>query len=1566
MTAGSVPALNVVNGNATGGAGATIGSTSLGVSGGLVTLNNTNTIPTAALSGGTTNLAGPSVTAANVSGNAVVNVNKGSLAALNASGNATTTVASLATVSSASISSGVANLSNSNAMSNLSVSGGSLNLTTNNVGVLSVSGGTLNLPAGVMTVGTADFSFAGAANVTPRQLLVTNQLKFNGGNTATISNGNTITYTASGSNLATSAAGTLSFTGGVLTLTPLLGTVNGTAVNVFVAGAATGLNYTGPGPSPDTGTTWNRPAVNATTNNLVNSLGGTTTVSYTAANNAGTFNTAGASSTLLSAYSYGGSQTFTFGGLTPGMAYNLYAINNSNAPGRATTFITGGSSQTVTTLANWATATFANSPALYCEFGGLTASASGQITVTTSGPGEVDVNGFQLIPDFTTGNANFANTNIMVPAGSTLDFGGCGPANAVGALSLAGNVTAQNVVSGGSVQVGGDVVASANAIFSLAAGTGSFPTLVLSGTGGVQNVKAANGTTLSLPPVAISAATVNVGNTTGYNGSVVLGGATALTASSATITVNAGTLKVGGALVGAAGAAVQVNSGATLVGGPAGAIQVPVTLASGSALLPDATAASTALIGNSLTVSGGGALQWIYSGSGAEGTLALGSAALNLPGPLAGNPVFRPQWVIAPALPVYVMTWNAVPANQPAWGFDGSLVATGNVAVWNDANGSWDTGANWNYPSYTSATLAYQPNGLQLTSLGVTNMAGTAAPAAGANVLIEPPSTSSVSVTGPAAAVVLGALIIQGSGSAPASLTLQNGGAISPASVAVNAGGALAANAAALTIPNGVLSISGGSASLASPATLVGAATVSGGSLSLGGGSLGTATIALATGGVLSLGGGTLGSLVAGGGAISVNGATVLSAQISGTATVNAAGGALTVLNASGGSTTVTAPASVGSATVSGGVVTLNNTNSMIGLIVSGGSVAMNNTGMVATAALSGGTTTVAGATLTTATISGGAIVSVTAGSVPALNVIGSDPTHGVTVGAGASAGSTALSVSGGLVTLNNTNTIPAATFSGGTTTLAGPTVSTVSVSGSATVNIGAANTVSGPTSINGGSAVHVADPSGSGLQQEHAVSVNGNNGLAFNGPSAVLGGLSGAGSFNLPSSALTVGANNANTSYGGTLGGGGGLTKVGSGTLILTSSSTYSGPTLISAGTLKLTSGVSGFGGNGTGWTVTNGDNAPTATAIAANVLTLTDNGPPIFETRSAFYNTKVPTGAFTASFVYTAAGLMQADGVTFTLQNSPAGPAALGPNAAGSNLGYFGITPSAAIQLNIFSGDPGGVGSAFTTGGTLSAYTNTSPVNLAGGDPIQVTLSYDGSNLAENLVDETTGQKYSTTYAGVNLAAATGGTSAYVGFTGATGGLFAIQTISNFVFNVGVGNGNSSGLPAATALAISASAVFDLGGANQTIASLSNGNGNGGGSVIDSAATLPSVLTLSPTGGSTTFSGSILGGGTLGAIELVLNGSGTQVLAGTNTYTGGTVVTSGELILEASSSILDGSSLTVGAGAAAFDGPVAEGASAVVPEPGTLALLAAAGAALLAFNHRQRWSAVPSVARP
>ena len=57
--------------------------------------------------------------------------------------------------------------------------------------------------------------------------------------------------------------------------------------------------------------------------------------------------------------------------------------------------------------------------------------------------------------------------------------------------------------------------------------------------------------------------------------------------------------------------------------------------------------------------------------------------------------------------------------------------------------------------------------------------------------------------------------------------------------------------------------------------------------------------------------------------------------------------------------------------------------------------------------------------------------------------------------------------------------------------------------------------------------------------------------------------------------------------------------------------------------------------------------------------------------------------------------------------------------------------------------------------------------------------------------------------------------------------------------------------------------------------MASLADYTTGSGGTILNSAATLSVLLTVSPTGGTTTFSGSIKGGsGTLGTISLVKTG--------------------------------------------------------------------------------------------
>ena len=119
--------------------------------------------------------------------------------------------------------------------------------------------------------------------------------------------------------------------------------------------------------------------------------------------------------------------------------------------------------------------------------------------------------------------------------------------------------------------------------------------------------------------------------------------------------------------------------------------------------------------------------------------------------------------------------------------------------------------------------------------------------------------------------------------------------------------------------------------------------------------------------------------------------------------------------------------------------------------------------------------------------------------------------------------------------------------------------------------------------------------------------------------------------------------------------------------------------------------------------------------------------------------------------------------------------------------------------------------------------------------------------------------------------------------------------------IVNTALISGSTNILPATTALTIAGGGTLDVCGNAQQVASLSDSGAGRGGSIVNSSAS-PVVLTISPSGGSTTFSGSIQGGGGLGAISLVVNGNGMQVLAGSNNYTGPTGVNQGGFIVNGS----------------------------------------------------------------
>lgn len=84
------------------------------------------------------------------------------------------------------------------------------------------------------------------------------------------------------------------------------------------------------------------------------------------------------------------------------------------------------------------------------------------------------------------------------------------------------------------------------------------------------------------------------------------------------------------------------------------------------------------------------------------------------------------------------------------------------------------------------------------------------------------------------------------------------------------------------------------------------------------------------------------------------------------------------------------------------------------------------------------------------------------------------------------------------------------------------------------------------------------------------------------------LGALLGTGGVTLGAARLTVGSANLNTLFSGVIAGSGGLTKVGTGRLVLTGASTYTGGTTISGGVLQL--GDGGTSGSIAGPVVNNG----------------------------------------------------------------------------------------------------------------------------------------------------------------------------------------------------------------------------------------------------------------------------------------------------------------------------------------------------------------------------------------
>jgi hypothetical protein len=202
----------------------------------------------------------------------------------------------------------------------------------------------------------------------------------------------------------------------------------------------------------------------------------------------------------------------------------------------------------------------------------------------------------------------------------------------------------------------------------------------------------------------------------------------------------------------------------------------------------------------------------------------------------------------------------------------------------------------------------------------------------------------------------------------------------------------------------------------------------------------------------------------------------------------------------------------------------------------------------------------------------------------------------------------------------------------------------------------------------------------------------------------------------------------------------------------------------------------IGGFTPDMTGWSLQG--YPPAASYWRDGIICLKQND--YYASASAFYTIKQDVSSFTASFIWFTGigydGYNPGDGFTFVVQN--AGTGYLG--AVGGGLGYAGMPNSTGLAFNMMNNSI-----ALAQNGGIGSYAPVNPVVLHSlVNAMQVTVTYDGSNLAATLVDPGTGASFRTSYA-INIAQTIGTDMAYVGFTGGSGRAYGNQFVGDFSFN-------------------------------------------------------------------------------------------------------------------------------------------------------------------------------------
>jgi hypothetical protein len=199
----------------------------------------------------------------------------------------------------------------------------------------------------------------------------------------------------------------------------------------------------------------------------------------------------------------------------------------------------------------------------------------------------------------------------------------------------------------------------------------------------------------------------------------------------------------------------------------------------------------------------------------------------------------------------------------------------------------------------------------------------------------------------------------------------------------------------------------------------------------------------------------------------------------------------------------------------------------------------------------------------------------------------------------------------------------------------------------------------------------------------------------------------------------------------------------------------------------------------------------------FTGGVAQLTDGGGG--EAGSIFSDQKTDIRSFTTTFTLMDTPVNgAADSLSFVMQADPRGVHALGNG--GGNGGYgdtsggnHQIVNSIAVKFDLYSGGSHNPTTGLFLNGASPGTNDQSPhgsqdipltgINLGSGDPLLVTLTYNGTTLTETVLDTVTQATFTHDYL-VNIPSIIGGDTAYVGFTAGTGGQTAIQDVQSWKF--------------------------------------------------------------------------------------------------------------------------------------------------------------------------------------